>query len=109
MSEERIIIIYSTNLTSGTTNNYYYDITGVLPVNATNIKVKALKTVIPNTNGTYNARYIQVLIDFNCGSNQYSQIQNNLLLLDIINVANDNFYYDTTVANAIGFLLMNSE
>ena len=65
MSEERIIIIKSLKLTSGSNNNYYYDITRVLPVNATNIKVKALRTVIPNTIGTYNARYIQVLIDFN--------------------------------------------
>ena len=50
----------------------------------------------------------QVLIDFNCGSNQYSQIQNNLLLLDIINVSNDSFYYDTVATNAIRFLMMNS-
>ena len=109
MSEERIIIIKSTKLTSGSTNNYYYDITGVLPLNSTNIKVKSLRTIIPNTLGTYNARYIQVLIDFNCGSNQYSLIQNNLLLLDIINVASDNFYYDTAATNAIGFLIMNIE
>ena len=60
MSEERIIIIKSTKLTSGLTNNYYYDITGVLPVNATNIKVIALRTVIPNTNGTYNLRYTSI-------------------------------------------------
>ena len=71
MTEERIIIIKSSRLTSGSTNNYYYDITGVLPLNATNIKVKELKTVIPNTLGTYDTRYIQVLIDFNCGSNKY--------------------------------------
>ena len=109
MSEERIIIIKSSKLTSGSNNNYYYDITGVLPLNVINIKVKALRTIIPNTLGTYNTRYIQVLIDFNCGSNQYSQIQNNLSLLDIINVANDSFYYDTVAANAVGFLLMNSE
>ena len=66
MDEERIIIIKSLKLTSGSNNNnYYYNITGVLPINSKNIKVKTLKTVIPNTNGTYNARYIQVLIDFN--------------------------------------------
>ena len=105
MSEERIIIIKSSKLTSGSNNNYYYDITGVLPLNAINIKVKALRTVIPNTLGTYNARYTQVLIDFNCGSNKYSLIQNNLLLLDIISVASDNFYYDTVATNAIGFFI----
>ena len=29
--------------------------------------------------------------------------------MDIINVPNYNFYYDTVATNAIGFLLMNSE
>ena len=91
MSEERILIIKSSKLTSGTTNNYYYDISGIIPLNAKNIKLQCLKSLIPNGGVSYNANYIQVLIDFGCGnSNKFPQVQNNLLLMDIINV---NQYY----------------
>ena len=74
-----------------------------------NIKLQCLKSLIPNGGVSYNANYIQVLIDFGCGnSNQFSQVQNNLLLMDIINV---NQYYQAydNVGALHTFLAKNSE
>ena len=102
MSEERIIIIRSslkdtTNHTS-TTNNYWYNIGGILPLNIKNIKVKVIKLMFPQNGILFNANFFQVLIDFGSGgSNHYSLYNNQLLLMEVVNCSNYCSTYDTKI------------
>jgi hypothetical protein len=68
-----------------TTNEFYTNISGIIPTNCKNLKVKLLSSFIkyPDAN-IFNASIIRVLCDFNVGHNQNSKY-NNFIQLGIIN------------------------
>ena len=77
---ERIIWIEATN-----TNNFNYDISGYIPQDCKNLKVKLSMCYIeyPDAN-IFNATIVRILCDFGTGHNQFSKM-NNYLQLCVIN------------------------
>ena len=69
---EKILWIYSANRINGTIANFNYNIGDILPLNATNINVQLIKTVIPNNGSYFVSNYLKILIDWGISSNQIS-------------------------------------
>ena len=83
--KEKILWIYSANMISGTIDNFIYNISELLPLNASNINVQLIKAVVPISGATYfNNYYLKVMIDWGSSSNQLSQQYNGYLLMDVI-------------------------
>ena len=83
---EKIIWINSLNKESGTNNNFYYNIFGVLHPEARNIKLQLLDCLIMTSTSAYffNKAAILILLDFNVSHNQFSKAINNYIIGGII-------------------------
>ena len=83
--KEKILWIYSANRISGTVDNFIYNVAKLLPLNASNINVQLIKTLVPvDTNANFVNHYLKVTIDWRSSSNQLSQQYNDYLLMDVI-------------------------
>ena len=91
---KKIVWIDGSLRTSGTTTNFIYNITAALPLNLKNITVQMLKFIVPNNNFATNAYYLKVYGDLGVSHNQYSLNYASYLLLGLINVQGQYYYYD---------------
>jgi hypothetical protein len=87
--QERIIWVEGLN-----TNNFNVDITGQVPQDAKNLKVKlSMCYIVANTTYNYTAKFIRILGDFGVGHNQFSSY-NNYIQIGTINNPNINDYFN---------------
>ena len=84
--QEKILWINSLNKASGTTNNFYYDIYGVLHPEAKNITFQLLDAMISITtvDDVFLQEAIMILFNFSVSHNQYSKSLNNFIIGGII-------------------------
>ena len=98
--QEKIIWINSLNKESGTNNNFYYNIFGVIHPEAKNITLQLLDSLImTSTSVRYFERAgIMILLDFNVSHNQFSKSMNNYIIGGIISPMQYKNYYSEQMA-----------
>ena len=107
MEEYYTIWVRSANRLSGDTNDFYYNIGGILPQDITYFKVQVLEYIIPYHGiNTYNSQAFEIRVDFG-GSSIYHHDTISETSLIISNLKDYFIYFDN--ANGVDYLENKSE
>ena len=92
--QTKIFWIDSAKKISGTTTNFDYSISNLLPNNSKNITVQLLKFIIPHNGKGINSSFIKIYCDGINPLNNSSQSFSNQLLLGILNCSSPLMIYN---------------